>query len=374
MAKPAAKWWPRVVAAIRSAAAGIARGGLSILRRVYALALIALILWASWGALRYLIDSLIVPSVPPPQIAAVPRRLDETILRERRPDWLGLDSVENPRGPLAHYHRFETWIQSDRFNDCTRSGCHGPLPHAEKKEVRAFLNLHATSLHCGVCHIDNGAEPLPLTWYDLGDGRTRGRPALLEAFDWLDRHADFAADALGPDAQREIAELLRRAAREGDSEPNLERAALHVAAVRPASQALLQQLELANVAVRRALRGSYGVKLAAADSAGKPVFGHPDTDAAVRDWLTRKPLVEGAERDALLAAVHPRRRTTALSCTDCHRSQGSLLDFARAGYPAGRIRTLTDPTFFSMIEHIAQGRPFHLPTIGTPGSQPARQP
>src|SRR5690606_8055967 len=84
--------------------------------------------------------------------------------------------------PLAHYHRIDSWIEPDPFNDCARSGCHAPLPHARRKEVRAFLNMHATSIHCGVCHFQTDREPLNLGWYDLDHGEVRAEPAILQAY------------------------------------------------------------------------------------------------------------------------------------------------------------------------------------------------
>ncbi len=353
----------------------LARG---LLRRAYALALILLIFYVSYRAVHYLVVSLATPSQTPAQIAGVPRRMDEGLLRGTRPDWLGLTAVENPRSPLSHYHRFDTWIQSDRFNDCTRSGCHVALPHSKRKEVRAFLNMHATTLHCGVCHLSTDARPLRLRWYDLSSGRASGPPHLLAALAWLEqRPARETASAWTEAEQSEIVGLLRAAALAAGGEPSLERAAEHLAAVRPSSRAFAEFIEVAREAVPRALRGSYGRKLAQVEAGGRLHLRHPDTEPAVQAYLQEHATADAARRAQLLAAVHPHKRPTALTCSDCHRQEDSLIDFAQVGYSPGRQRRLFETAVFRMIEHIAAGQPFYLPGVGRPlepDTQPASQP
>lgn len=362
-----------VFATFRGAGRLTARFGRALVLRSYALAMMAIIMWATFGALRYLIVSLAAPSQTPAQIAGIPKRLDETVLVGARPDWLGLTSAENPRGPLAHYHRFETWIRADRFNDCTRSGCHGPLPHAEKKETRAFLNMHATTLHCGVCHMDGQKSASALVWYDLDDGEPRSRPALLDAQDWLDRHDSNASAEITPADQSEIVRLLNSAAAEGQGEPYLERIARDVSAVRADSESMRPLLEQAREAVRRALRGSYGAKLARSDAAGRPILGYSGSESASKAWIERGANATGEERDRMLAAVHPDAHDPPIDCTNCHQPtpEAAFINFSAAGYPAARVRALTDAPIFEMIQHIREGRPFYLPTVGKAESNPA---
>lgn len=357
---------------LRRRAARVARGALDGLRRVYALLLIGVICWLSYGAIRYLIDSLIRPAETPQQIAGVPHRLEETVLHGSRPDWLGLQAVENPRVPLAHYHRFDTWIQPDRFNDCTRSGCHAPLPHTRRKEVRAFLNLHATSMHCGVCHMEPEEHPLRLVWYALDTGRATEPPPLLRAFAWL------AGNPPGAVVQRarqvEIVGLLRAAAAASLGDPALARAADRLERTRPGSLSFERRLAEADAAVRRAFRGAYGAKLALRDARGRPRLAHPDTAYAEREWAARGAAATGADRDALLSALHPLRRAQPQSCADCHTAGQSLIDFAGLGYPEARVHMLRDSLLFQMIQHIREGRPFYLPSFGAPPPDPAAGP
>ena len=180
--------------------------------------MILLVGWLSYVALRYLVVTLMFPTPVPGQIAGVPRRLTADVLATRRGDWLGVQANQNPRTPAAHYHRLGGWVRPDRFNTCAQSGCHAPVPHAERKELRAFLNLHATSMHCGICHVEPGASGIRTTWYDLDNGRAQEAPPALRLFAWL----------TAPDAQPELAQptpatqsrfvaLLREAAAAGDA-------------------------------------------------------------------------------------------------------------------------------------------------------------
>jgi hypothetical protein len=353
----------------------LARILLDIAARGYAIAIIAIVLGLSFLALRYLVVTLILPSAAPPQITGIPTRMTETLLLTRRTQWPGVVETENPRTPLAHYHRLDSWIQPDRFNSCTQSGCHAPLPHARRKEVRAFLNMHATSLHCGVCHLRSDA-PLATTWYDLRTGKARPAPVVLQAYAWLmSDEGRRALSAPTPAAQHKLVGLLRAAAREADNEPTLTNLANDIAAERYDSPAFATLLETAQATLPRHFRGEYGAKLALRDSAsGQPMLAHPDTQEAVRTYLREAASADPQRLQELLAAVHPARRIRSLHCTDCHTATGGLLAFAAAGYPPARIAMLSQPVIFSMIEHIAAGQPFYLPSLVTPESVPTTDP
>lgn len=397
--------------------------------RVYALALTALIGYLTFAAVRYLIVSLAVESGPPAQIAALPTRLDAATLSAGRSAFAALDAAEHPRSPLAHYHRLDTWIAPDAYNDCSRSGCHAPLPHARDKELRAFLNMHASSMHCGVCHFDHQPTPLKLAWYDLKTGEPRGTPALLDAYDMVlaSRTDDAAGSALAPNtgqrrtrqgdpptidqAQADrLGRLLHEAADASGGSRGLKELARHITAVRPGSPAMDKLLNAAREELPRHFRGEYGAKLAVVDRDGNLLRGHPNTDDAKRRYLeaveraaernggaatpssqavTTSQAVDvaprqdtglsQAERDSLLAAVHPLRRKEPRTCTDCHRRDQSLIDFKAIGMPGPRVDALVNPVVFRMIEHIGQGREFGLPDFmqengSTPTSQSTETP
>jgi hypothetical protein len=165
---------------------------------------------------------------------------------------------------------------------------------------------------------------------------------------------------------------LRKAGDSG-AEPALQRAAAHLAAVRPSSRAFAEQLEDARAAVPRAFRGSYGVKLALRDeTANQPLLGHPQTEQAIRTYLGALRTSDEARRKQLLDAVHPRKRDEPLRCSGCHRESGGAIAFEKSGYPAARARMLIEAAVVQMIENIAASRPFHLPGQGpSPASQPS---
>lgn len=339
--------------------------------RGYPIALMLVIVWLSWGAIHYLFTSLLSPTPSPAAIAGVPRKLDAATLRESRPEWAGLQAAENPRAPLAHFHRFDTWIEPDRFNDCTRSGCHAPLPHSKSKELRAFLNMHATSLHCGVCHFKSESQPLPLAWYDLNNGKPGTTPAALRAYAQLEDEPNFVK--LDRGQLKKITDLLREVADVSHVE-SLKRIAREIDGTRPGTDRITPLLQMARDAVRREFRGSYGSKLAVLGSDGKPIFAHPNTQAAVREWLQSGAKSEGATRERLLAAVHPNKRESPPDCKSCHTAERSQVDFAKLGYPPSRARSLYESQIFDMIRHIAEGRPFYLPSFGGANNDAANQP
>jgi hypothetical protein len=321
------------------------------------------ICWLTFLALSYLVTSLAVTGAPA-QITELPARLDRSLLGTERAAWRALQATEHARTPLAHYHRLDSWIAPDHVNDCARAGCHAPLPHARRKEVRAFLNMHATSLHCGVCHLSTDDLPLPLAWYDLATGRPRPPPALLEAFGIV-MSTDRPPASPEAEAQRDrLVSLVRLAADQAGGLAGLRTLADHLEAVRMGSESYATLWAAARDVLPRHFRGEYGAKLALrTGTSDQPLLAHPGTAQAVRAFLDRGASADAEERQRLLAAVHPRRREHPLHCTQCHTLDRSLVDYAAAGYPPARIQALTDPVIFRMIEHIGAGRPMHLPEI-----------
>lgn len=350
------------------AAAIAGRAAARALLRVYALVLMAVIVWLSWLAFDYLFDALFQPARAPAQITGLPRHIEFAPPPGEPARWPGLRAAEHPRTPPAHYHRIDTGLQRDPLNDCTRGGCHAPLPHERRQEVRAFLNMHATSIHCTVCHSEHDARPLPLVWYDLERGAPRSAPALLQAYRWLDEQAPGRSTPSGSTGQQTIVELLRRAAREAGDEPALSRLAEHLAAVRPTSEEFRRLLEVAREVVPRHFRGAYGAKLALRDGrTGRPVLGYPQTRRFIAQYLAEAPALAPERREELLRAIHPQRRSEPLTCTTCHSPEQNMIDHAALGYPPRRIEALRDPLIFQMIEHISRGTPFHLPQFLGPG-------
>ncbi|GIK17509.1 MAG: hypothetical protein BroJett003_24730 [Planctomycetota bacterium] len=346
----------------------LGRAGRAVGKRVYALALIGLIGYSSFLAFRYLVYTLMLPAEAPAQVTQLPRRLDRRVLETDRAAWAGLRTAEHARAPLSHYHRLDTWIQPDRANNCTTSGCHPPLPHAERKEVRAFLNMHATSLHCGVCHMQTEEQPLNLTWYDPATGASRGVPAVLETYAKLLSIEDQPG-GYDEDARRVLVDLLRRAAVEAQDGEILTTLADHLRRLSPEAVETADFLAGARAVLPRYFRGEYGAKLAlrGADTEA-PILAHPGVEREIEPYRAAAGAMTDAERKNLVDRLHPLRRTEALECSDCH-ADGGIVDFAAAGYPPQRVRELTGSIVARMIQHISDGSPFYLPEFLTaPGT------
>ena len=352
--------------AVRRALSSAGRLLCELGQRSYAVLLIVVILWLSWRAVFYLVSSLMLPARPPAQIVDIPTKLNESILI--RSGAKSARATDNPRGPLSHYHRLDEGFQADRFNGCTISQCHAPLPHGRNKADRAFLNMHATSIHCGVCHAQQDHKPLSLTWYDLETGEARKRaPALLRAYAWLTDPAIRDKAAFSVKDQTEIVRLLRAAADEAYRDAKLASLAKHLAAVRAASEEFTRLVGVTREAVSGHFRGEYGAKLALVDpNTNGPLLGDPGTAAAVKDFLARRTTTTAQEKLLLLKEIHPQRRDPPLSCAECHRSEGSLVHLPSLGYPPARVQAISSPLVTDAIRHIVEGKPFYLPSfLGT---------
>ena len=334
-------------------------------KRGYALTLILIVLWLSWKAVYYLVAALILPEKPPAQIANTPVRLSQSVLMRPQNAAKSLPTIVNDRSPLSHYHRLDTGFQPDALNGCTISQCHSPLPHGKNKADRAFLNMHSTSIHCGVCHVQSDQKPLSLAWYDLQTGKTRpGAPALLRAYEWLTRPSVRGTNSFTVNDQTEIVRLLREASREAHAETDLVSIASHLAAVRAASEEFGHLVKVARESCQGHFRGEYGAKLALFDpNTSKTILRNPGNEQSVRDFLARRDTLGADEKKALLQKIHPLRRDPTLHCVQCHKTEGGLVDFRSLGYPPARIQTISSPLVTSAIDHIVEGKPFYLPSF-----------
>lgn len=70
---------------------------------------------------------------------------------------------------LYEFHNVDVDAEKDKENLCVF--CHGNVPHAKKKEIRAFLNMHAFFLACETCHIK--VDEKQFVWYNISTGETK---------------------------------------------------------------------------------------------------------------------------------------------------------------------------------------------------------
>jgi hypothetical protein len=334
-----------------------------LIKRGYALTLIVLVLWLSWQALFYLISSLMLPARPPKQIVDIPTKLNESVLVRSATARKTTTTTVNQRSPLSHYHRLDQGFQADPLNGCTASQCHSPLPHGKNKADRAFLNMHATSIHCGVCHIQTDQKPLPLVWYDLKTGKARVQaPALLQTYAWLTSPATRNSSPFTVKDQAEIVRLLRAATDEAYGQTELASLAEHLAAVRATSDEFPRLVKVTREAVQGHFRGEYGAKLALTDPrTGQPLLENPGGNKAGRDFLRQRDTLTDEQKKIWLEKIHPQRRKPTLHCADCHQPEGSLVDFRASGYPPARIQAIASHLVTRAIDHIVEGKSFYLP-------------
>lgn len=344
---------------------------LQLIIRTYAIVLIAVVLYLSLSAFLYLVNNLMLAGPPPDRIVDLPKKLNAEVLAKPTAEFTAVVETDNVRTPLSHYHKIDTWYIPDRANGCTTSGCHAPLPHGANKANRAFLNMHAMTLHCGVCHMEVADEhpPLPLEWYNPISGAPSEPPPLLRAYGWLMAHQATPKSELTPADQATIVSLLQAAVNAAGGEPSLEALAQHFAAVRVQSPAFQQILAAAPDTVAYQFRGAYGAKLALIDAqTGAPLLQHPGSEAAVAEFRARGDELTGEARADVLNRVHTRRRSNTRRCTDCHTPTNSLVDLAGLGYPPARIERLTHPLLMEAVQRIADGQTFYMPGFVGPGT------
>ena len=336
-------------------------------KRIYAVAMIGLVAYLSYLALHYLVTTLMIPTPPPAQITGVPLRMSHEILDSDLSDWRGIQAAEIPRMPVAHYHRISGWLQPDRFNTCTTSGCHNMLAHSKHKATRAFLNMHAANMQCGVCHLES-ATPLPLTWYSLDDGQATDPPAMLRLFAWLlEQRAAGILDAPTLEFHTELMTLLDQMVAQARQSKNIVALADEVRAPRYTSDQFVTLVHELLHRLPQFFHSRYGAKLALRDPrTGQPLLDGGGDRAAIRQVARGELPEEPAARAALFERVHPGHRAATLDCHACHTQEESIVDLTTVGYPAPRITALREGFIFGAIERIAAGHPLYLPTFLQP--------
>jgi hypothetical protein len=88
---------------------------------------------------------------------------------KKEKQYLGYRVIEqmNLKG---HFHHIDYEMVPDKRSYCVE--CHGDIPHGEKKEIRAFANMHASFIACETCHVqqDQNNATGVYKWYDRETG------------------------------------------------------------------------------------------------------------------------------------------------------------------------------------------------------------
>jgi len=324
--------------------------------RLYALAIALVVAWAVYASVTYLFRSVFRPIDVPQRFLDWPARLDADALLQG--DVAGV-SREAPRAPLGHYHGVEEWFQPDPHNGCTIAGCHLPLPHTKRKELRAFANFHATFLTCQMCHAQRAAGPIQARWASTSTGRWTQAPAVLRLMRYLDveaeqiRAAPTVAHQTVVSLLSEVVDVTRSAV--------LKYLMQRIDAAEAGSPLWRRTLAQIKEEVPAHVRGEYGAKLSPADPGDEPRKLVPqmvEAEQAMRDVpKTSKPYEAAYQR------AHARIVARPSGCIGCHGGEPPLLDFESLGYSPARASYLRSTPIAKQIQHIQQGHEFYIPRI-----------
>ncbi|MFI5380460.1 MAG: cytochrome b/b6 domain-containing protein [Tepidisphaerales bacterium] len=340
----------------------IVRLARSFARRVYSAGLLVACAVIGFVSISFLMHLLFSRQTAPVEIREIPKTLDARVLlaSQTHEAGSGRDEVP-PRGPLAHFHQIPNWFNPDSGNNCTTSGCHEPVPHGKRIEVRAFLNMHATFVDCTVCHAEEAAKGGTPQWFSLPGREPRGTPAVLQLAGMLENPDELARDPRGV-ADR-LVPLLGRAVDESGGSRQLRGWLLRLQTAYPQSEPwnkVLSDMANERTGIRAHVHGEYSAKIGLfADGRllGSPTPAQSD---ALRELKAGKP---GKPIKAIIDTLHKGIAPKGALCVPCHSQGTGLVDFKALGYPPARVKSLHDSAVVRQILSIEQGMPFYLPNI-----------
>jgi cytochrome b subunit of formate dehydrogenase len=328
----------------------------SFIRRTYSLLLMLAVAALCYFSLSWLGQQLFGIGPAPEEVRDVATRIDLDALTS--PDRRGGSRAGRyERGPLAHFHVIPAWYTPDPANGCTEGGCHDVLPHGEKKEDRAFLNMHATFVDCQVCHAEQAPRPGDLAWVSLEDRSGREPPAILQLGSLLEAPLPQAEDARVI-VDREARRLLALAIDESGGDPELERWLLQLQTARVDGELYEQHVR----GIRRGLslhgHGEYAARLGIP---GERFTLDAEGERAAR--TLRDEAASEGDREAASEVVHRGYKLSEVQCTNCHAEDAELLSFEEIGYPPRSARRLRSNSVARQSESVEKGEIFYLPDL-----------
>ena len=331
-----------------------------IFRRVYAAGLVCLCGWISFASMRFLFLLLLTRQTAPADIVEIPKRLDADTLQVAWSEIGGQDLTGpmRPRAPLAHFHQVPNWFQPDPGNNCTTSDCHAPLPHGDRIEVRAFLNMHTTFVDCMVCHAASPGTPDATGWLDLSDRAVKAPPAILRLARRLEELGEVDAADI-PAVSTELMALLDEAIVDSGDNVHLRGWRLRLETTQTHSPLWHSTLNEMRRDLPMHVHGEYNAKIGLRDNR----VPSEDQKAAAKKWVKKRDKLSEPQQEALLETVHADVAPGGALCTPCHAAQPTLIDFDRLGYPRGRAASLQGSHIVQQVLSIEQGQPFHLPRV-----------
>ena len=312
------------------------------------------------------------------EVDVAPLRLDASVLAAAvDTDEVGAGAATRndlQRGPLAHFHAIPTWYEQDAGNSCTTSGCHSSLPHGERKEVRAFLNMHTTFVDCQTCHRDQDLSEAELTWLTYTDRTPRAAPAVLRLAALVQSDARSERPESFDD---EVMELLREAVHDSGTDPELQRWLVALESSRRGGVRHASVLDGLRERIGHHGHGEYGTKIGIPVGTGRR-WAPTEAQQTAIDSLRGSAELRVDERKGLVTTVHERLTKPEVECSLCHTTEGGLLDFEALGYAAARADALRSNTIARQAQAVEAGETFFLPSVlggaDPPGGAPAEDP
>ncbi len=329
--------------------------------RIYAFVVMLVILWAGYTSVAYLVKAVFAPPRTPSRFSGWAATLNARDLRSEETYGVTLPAR---RAPLGHYHAVNRWFEPDPHNNCTLSGCHSPLPHTERKEVRAFANFHVTFLACQMCHDKGISNKDRIVWVAKTTGETQEKPAILRLINELETDVDqISADPASRQAivlglLRQVTEIIRE-------DPLLDYLRVQLESTSPGSPVWRQSVDQLKQELPNHLRGEYGAKLMTQEDALQSKRDSRKTADLARRFLAAE--AKSPERGELYQEAHAGVLARPGACLDCHGEKEARLDYEALGYPRDRRTVLRGLPIAQMMEQIRAGQPFpYLPGVIEP--------
>lgn len=301
------------------------------------------------------------------EVEEIPLRLDSSELAEgHEHHGTGAGGAARDvlqRGPVAHFHQIPTWYEADRANTCTDGGCHSALPHGDKKEVRAFLNMHTTFVDCQTCHLEAAPAEAALGWVSLADRRSVEPPAVIRLASLMEGRPAPGTPIGVWDTQ--VKALVVEAAEASGGDPELVGWRKRLDAARPGGVRYNAVLDEVAARIGRHGHGEYGQKIGL--PAGSAGLWAPSADQLAAIAKLQGPEAAALhvdERKALVTTVHGQLHKPKVECSRCHTTEaGGLVDFGRLGYSPVRAQALRSNTLVKQAQDVEEGRSFFLPNV-----------
>ena len=337
------------------------------IRRAYALSLTGFVGALGFVSLSWLVHELFTHA-PIVEVEEIPVRLDAAQLTsasadgEQRPASGAAREGRFGRSPMAHFHVVPAWYSPDPANTCTEGGCHEPLPHGERKEDRAFLNMHTTFVDCQVCHLDAEVPGADVRWVTLADRSVQDAPAVLRLAAVLERPLSDDPGELAVQ-DRELRAVLQDAVRESGGDSEFSDWLLELGSARLGGVLYRHYVDEMRRGITLHGHGEYGAKLGLPSSDAR-LWTMDDRKRGAADRLqTVEDSTDEDARQAQVDILHEGVVRPEVSCTSCHTNEPDVIDFAALGYSPGRARSLESNATVEHSQAIERGEPFYLPKL-----------